>query len=212
MKTLLALLVLPVAAHAQSFFQIQAGVGITHYATENGRWYQNGMPENKVTSITPALSLGVTGALVSRGAWGIDWHAGYANLGRAAASCWCTINDQDYQQHRPSALTEHYTGSGNVQGVALTLEPYRYYGGLRFGIEAGAYLYRSGWKETVTNSPIGLPDVSINESRWSVAPVAGASVGNGVWSVSYRHYLLRYKSQTPPLWNGADVLMITRRF
>lgn len=212
MKLVAMFLALPVIAHAQSFFRIEAGLAVTHYQTENGRWYQNGMPDNKVTSTVPSFTLGLTGPVVSRGAWGVDWHADYVNLGRAAASCQCTVSDADYQQHVAGAPTEYYTGSGRAQGVALTLEPYRYYAGLRWGLEAGAYVYHAAWNESVTGWPAGGPMIHLSESHWSVAPVAGVSVGNRDWTLNYRHYLLRYKSNLPPLWNGADVLSITRRF
>jgi hypothetical protein len=209
------LLALCTTSHAQSFFQMEAGVGVTHYQTENGRWYQNGMPDNKVTSTAPAISLGVTGPVVSRGAWGVDWHADYVNLGRAAASCQCDTNDADYIAHT-TKHTAFYSGSGRAQGVALTVGPYRYYAGLRWGVEAGAYVYHSSWSESVAGWTVGGPPVnlSLSESRWNVAPVAGLSVGDGKWAVSYRHYFMRYRKaeMVPPLWNDADVLMFTRRF
>jgi len=40
-------------------------------------------------------------------------------------------------------------------------------------------------------------------------------VGDGKWSVDYRHYFMRFNSarqNVPPLWNDADVIEIKRRF
>jgi hypothetical protein len=215
MKLAALLIALPIVAHAQSFFQMEAGLGVTHYQTENGRWYQNGQPDNRVTSTVPAFTLGLTGPVVTLGAWGVDWHADYVNLGRAAASCQCDTSDADYAAHT-TKHTAFYSGSGRAQGVALTLEPYRYYAGLRWAAEAGAYVYHSSWNESVTGWTAGGPpvDLSLSESRWSVAPVAGLSVGNGKWTAGYRHYFMRYRKaeNVPPLWNDADVLMFTKRF
>jgi len=216
MKPLLLLLALPLTAHA-SWFELEAGAGVTIFQTENGRWYQEGMPDNRFTKIAPEYSAGVTGALVSRGAWGVDWHADYVNLGRAAASCQCDTSDSDYAAHT-TKHTAYYTGSGRAQGVALTVEPYRWYGGWRFGAEAGAYFYHSTWSEQVygwTASDAPPVNLRLSATGWHVAPVIGMSISKDSWSVNYRHYFLKrnIKGQNvPPLWNDADVIEIKRRF
>lgn len=215
MKPLLLLLALPVAAHA-SWFEFEAGAGLTSYATEDGRWYQARM-QHDLTTISPEYSVGVTGPVISRGAWGVDWHADFVNLGRAAASCQCDTSDADYASHN-TRHTALFTGSGRALGVSLTLEHYRWYGGLRYGLEAGAYVYRSNWDESVTGwtvSDAPVQNLSLSASGWHVAPVAGVSVGDGKWSASYRHYFMRMnsaKQNVPPLWNDADVIEIKRRF
>jgi len=213
MKPLLLLLALPVAAHA-SWFEYEAGAGLTSYETEDGRWYQQRM-QHDLTTIAPEYSVGVTGTIVSRGAWGVDWHADYVNLGRAAASCQCTTSDADYAAHRRGAPTAYFSGSGRAQGVVLTLEPYRWYRGWRFGVEAGAYVYRATWQDSVTAWTDGLPDMHMGVAKWNAAPVVGVSVGDGKWSVNYRHYFTGLNSRqmnVPPLWNDADVIEIKRRF
>jgi len=215
MKPLLLLLALPVAAHA-SWFEYEAGAGLTSYETEDGRWYQQRM-QHDLTTISPEYSVGITGALVSRGAWGVDWHADYVNLGRASSSCQCDTSDSDYAAHN-TRRTALFTGTGRAMGVSLTVEPYRWYAGLRYGFEAGAYVYRSTWSEQVqgwTVSDAPPQNLSLSATGWHVAPVVGVSVGDGKWSVNYRHYFMRFNSarqNVPPLWNDADVIEIKRRF
>jgi len=215
MKPLLLLLALPVAAHA-SWFEYEAGAGLTSYETEDGRWYQQLQPHS-LSTVSQEYSVGITGAVVSRGAWGIDWHADYVNLGRASSSCQCDTSDSDYAAHN-TRHTALFTGSGRAQGVSLTVEPYRWYRGWRYGFEAGAYVYRSTWSEQVqgwTVSDAPPRNLSLSAKGWHVAPVIGMSISKDSWSVNYRHYFMRFNStrqNVPPLWNDADVIEIKRRF
>jgi hypothetical protein len=214
MKILLALLAIPITANA---WQFEAGAGATIYQTENGRWYQNGQPQNEVTKHAPAFSFGVAGSVLERGNWGLGWHGDYVNLGRASASCMCLARDEDYAAGREGPRAR-FSGSGRAQGVSLTLEPYYWTHGVRVGVEAGAFVYHSSWSESVTGWTVNdLPrqDIALSSSRWNVAPVAGVSVGSGPWSLSYRHYFMHrnIKGQSvPPLWNDANVIEIKRRF
>jgi len=205
-------LIVPLYAHAWSF---EHGAGVTLYGTENGRWYQDNMPMNEVQSRAPEFSFGITGALVTRGSWGVDWHADYTNLGRAAAQCFCT-SDENYDLKRKRKIRADwpndafFTGAGRAQGIVLSVEPYYWTHGLRLGVEAGAYVYRAQWDEYADIKPA---PVTIHTRYWSVAPVVGISVGGAVWSLSYRHYFLkRANMEYPALWNDADVIEIKRRF
>lgn len=218
------------SAHADyinEYVQGEIGIGAAHYTTQDGRWYQQGMPngDNKLTSKPPAFSLGLTGPLITRGKWGADWHAEYVNLGRAAASCACTPMDENYnaQTHqfhkRYDVPAAYFTGSGRSQGVALTIEPYYWINGIRLGVEAGAYIHRDSWSEDVVGWQIegsGAPrNIHVGDAYWSVAPVVGASVGNGRFTLSYRHYFMHRNNETrdiPPLWNDADALEVKVRF
>jgi hypothetical protein len=218
------------SAHADyinDYVQAEVGIGAAHYTTQDGRWYQQGMPngDNHVTSKPPAFSLGFTGPIFNRGKWGADWHAEYVNLGRAAASCQCTTMDDNYNAntHRYNKVVDapqaYFTGSGRSQGVALTLEPYYWINGVRLGVEAGAYIHRDSWTEDVVGWQIpgsGAPrNLHIDGKYWSVAPVVGASVGNGRFTLSYRHYFMRVSSESrdfPPLWNDANALELKVKF
>lgn len=210
-------------AHAASWFQFEAGIGATQYQTEDGRWYQQGMTMSSVSARDVAFSAGVTGPLVARGRWGIDWHAGYVNLGRAAATCMCTPNDENYDAAthtynpvKPAPLA-YFTGSGRSQGFVLSLEPFYWWRGVRFGIEAGAYVNHADWQEGVYGwAPaygVETQTLAVSTSAWRVAPVAGISVGNGVWSIGCRHYFTSIQHYaSPPLWRDIDVLQVQYKF
>lgn len=215
MKRLLAALALiaPLYAHAWSF---ESGAGATSFETEPGRWYQQLQPHS-LDTVSPEYSIGVTGNLLMRGAWGIDWHAGYVNLGRATSSCQCDTSDENYAAHN-TQHTALFSGSGRAQGFAATIEPYRWYGGVRIAAEVGAFVYRAKWNETITGWTVNdapPQDLALSASGWHVAPVAGVSIGGAIWTLSYRHYFMRINSarqNVPPLWNDADVIEIRRRF
>lgn len=209
----LALAAAPLAAHA---WQFEQGAGVTRFSTEEGRWYQERMP-HELRTVAPEWSIGVTGRAFARGSWGVDWHAGYVNLGRASASCQCDTSDSDYAAH----VTKHtalFSGSGRAQGAALTLEPYVWLSGWRVGVEGGAFIYHSSWSETVAGWTVNdapPQNLALSASGWHVAPVAGVSIGGAAWSVSYRHYFMRRTSERqniPPVWNDADVIELKRRF
>lgn len=217
------------AAHADyinDYVHAEIGIGAAHYNTVDGRWMQQGIPGgSNLTSKPPAFSLGFSGPLISRGKWGVDWRAEYVNLGRAAADCSCTPDDRNYDPkshtytRKVDVPTAFFTGEGRSQGAALTLEPYYWVSGVRLGVEAGAYVHRDSWSEDVagwyapgSNTP---QNFHLDDAYWSVAPVVGLSVGNGRFTLSYRHYFMSINSNQrniPPLWNDADELEVKVKF
>lgn len=218
-----ALALLSGAAHAQS---ITLGAGANLYSDVDGRWMQQGVPGGSdVTRVAPVITLGITGPLVSRGRWGVDWHADYVNLGRAAATCMCTPSDDNYNPHTHQYVKHvdvdpaYFSGSGRSQGVAFTVEPYYWAHGLRFAAEAGAYVHYDQWSEYVAgwqvNRAVAPQTLNLAASYWSVAPVVGVSVGDGRWNVGIRHYFTSINSKradVPPLWNDATTLTVTYRW
>jgi hypothetical protein len=214
------------SAHAESWFQFEAGVGATHYDTQNGRWYQEEMPQNQVSRDNFAFQLGVTGNLIERAKWGIDWHADYVSLGRAAASCMCTPYDQNYNTNTnqyvekfPAPLA-YFTGSGNAQGVELSVEPfYKINSRFRVGLDLGAYVNYWKWTENVDNWALSdsapTQHLSLSGSGIGVVPVAGLTVSDRNVSLSYRHFFMSLEENglsVPPVWQGADVIMMTYKF
>jgi hypothetical protein len=225
----LVTLAVSTASHADyinQYVQAELGIGAAKYQTQDGRWMQQGIPGgSNVTSKPPAFSLGFTGPLITRGKWGMDWHAEYVNLGRASAQCDCTPLDSNYNANahvfapKIAVPFANFTGEGRSQGVALTVEPYYWFHGARIGIEAGAYIHRDSWTEDVTgwqiDPSVAPQNLHLSDAYWSVAPVVGASVGNGRFTLSYRHYFMRLNSNSrniPPLWNDADVLEVKVKF
>ncbi|GJH05047.1 hypothetical protein [Paraburkholderia terrae] len=204
---------------------IQAGIGVSKADTPDGRWQQAGIPGGShVTAKPPTFSLGLTGPLLTRGSWGVDWHLDYVNLGRFAASCSCTPMDENYDPkahtYKPQVAvpTAFFTGEGRSQGAALTAEAYYWLYGLRLAAEAGAYIHRDSWSEDIAGWQVGgVPPqtLHLSDAYWSVAPVVGVSVGYGRVSVAARQYFTGLNNRNrnvPPLWNDVTTIELKVKF
>lgn len=204
---------------------VQAGIGVSNADTPDGRWAQQGIPGGShVTAKPPTWSLGLTGPLLTRGAWGADWHLDYVNLGRFAASCSCTPQDENYDpkshsyQNKTGVPTAFFTGEGRSQGAALTAEVYYWLDGFRLAAEGGAYIHRDSWSEDVAGWQVGgvpAQNFHLEDAYWSVAPVIGVSVGYGRVSVAARHYFTGLNSRNrnvPPLWNDVTTVELKIKF
>lgn len=202
---------------------VEIGAGAARYeARGNMMWYQEGLPHSLDLN-APALEIGLTGNVIERGRWGLDWHAGYAYMGNVHSDAIATPDDRNYSKATKSCVGEciahsRFVGNGHVQGLKLTLEPTYTYNGIRFGIEAGAYVYRPTWNVTVYNwvpaKGAEPQTIHANGSRSiGVSPVAGASVGFKNFSVSYLHYF-NTGSGAPfhSLWKGMDTITLRYRF
>jgi hypothetical protein len=222
MKKLLGvLLCAPLLAHA-SWFDYEASIGATRFSSQpDNTWYQEGA-EHHLDLLSLSGSAGITGPVVTRGSWGVDWHAAYVNLGHVTSQCDCTPVDAFYSQATHSITNTsvplaNFMGSGMAQGIALTVEPYVWSHGLRFSVEAGVFPYIASFNETVTNWS-GQPGVATRTLHVAtphhVEPgaVVGASVGKGRISVGYRHFILPSNSKTPAVWKGADMIEVKWRF
>jgi hypothetical protein len=212
-------------AHAESWLDFEGGLGMTNFITKNGRWYQENMPDDAVVRDALSYSVGVAFPLLTRRNWGIDGHIDYVDLGRDAASCYCTPIDGNYNlaTERANIKTPvddaYFSGSGRARGVTFTVEPYYRAYGVRFAAEAGAYVYRGSWNEYVSNwsqnMTMAKQTFSLSQSSWAVAPVAGVSIGYGHVTLSYRHYFMAHHSESlnvPPVWNDANMLELKVRF
>lgn len=211
------------AAHSESFFQIEAGAGLTDYTLTNGKWFQDGAIDNHVVSHAPAITLGLTGPLIQRQHWGIDWHADAVYFGSVSASCQCTISDADYNASTdkvmPGAITESYYGSGHAAGVVLMLEPYYARAGWKFGVAAGVLGYRKTWTENVSGwagnfgDPQPVPVHLESAHGVSFAPAVGVDISRGAFTLSYRYYFTsRNEGNTPPLWDDVQTVELKYRF
>jgi hypothetical protein len=216
------------SANAASFFQIEAGISSSNYATQgDGTWFQQGLPH--VLNIhTYGFSAGFTGALYDRDTWGVDWHVDYVNLGHVSSTCECTPQDSnyDFQKHvlivQPgwNAPMANFVGNGNAQGVAFTLEPWMKYRGWRFGFEAGLFPYRPAWDETIYGWQVdpNTPQQTIHANTphaLQLGEVAGVNVGRGNFTIGLKHYWLPTKfdnSHNPAIWKGAWVMEAKYRF
>lgn len=208
--------------------RVEIGAGEATYNTiGNGIWYQDGF-EHTLNLKSRTFLIGLRGELTSS----ITWHADYVNLGRASVDSWDTPVDANYNVSTENHCNGkclplvHVLGSGTVQGLALTLEPHTTRRGLRFGIEAGPFLFFPTWNMTVPNwqaatgaatnvqweaSGGGL--YSNSDYRPQIGAVIGVSVERGVWGLRYRHYFDKTNGGTfPAIWKSTDTLMVTYQF
>lgn len=194
MKKLLAVCIacFAVNAHAQDWFEFEAGVGMTHAQNDgDGQWIQYGV-EHKQTLNAPSITAGFTGTVYEHGAWSLHYHADYSYMGEYAASCNCVEPDTAYDAvaHQVvDSTASHYqfTGHGHTNAIALTLEPGYTWHGTRFSIEGGPLLFWETWHETAYDLP-GMPVANASHhTEMNIGYILGARIERGNLSVSYRY-------------------------
>ena len=223
-RTALAVLlsaVIPISAHAESWFQFEAGLGVACINDQgDGVWIQQGAPNNHEQTTTPALLLGVTGPLYARGALDLRWHVDYVYLGEYSASV-DGVPDEFYDPVHHEVLPEWsqtgaryspFNGHGHLQGVPVTLDVGYTWNGWRFGVEAGPWLYWQTWHESLYGLDNEWHDLS-HKTQVQVSYVVGANVSHGNLSLSYHFYKATGGGNPyPGLASGANVLMMQYRF
>jgi hypothetical protein len=211
------------SAQAESFFQIEAGIGGSAYQhAANGTWYQDGF-EHRFDLTAPAIEGGFTGDLFQAEHWGVSWHADFVWLGTVHTQAMATPDDANYNAktkgcNGPCLPLADFLGSGHDMGVMFTLEPHVDYGGWRFGVEGGPYLHRDTWAVNVLNdqrwssSPINL-HVAYS-SGWNLGYVLGTSIGYKHFSVAYQYFRNAGKSSDPypPVWTATHLLLLKYRY
>lgn len=216
MKRLLALLLLlPLFAHAESFFQVEAGLGMSYTKTlGDGTWYQLGVP-HEVRTYSPAFIIGVTGSVYSTGNFDVRYHLDYNFLGTQQASCVC-VPDSEYNPHAHTASRAGYipfSGGGFIHGVSLTLEPGYTYRGYRIGVEAGPFLFWDIWHESRFDPAYPTQNDLSHRAVAQLGYVAGASISRGPLSLRYRYYAEPQKwNPYPGLAHGTHMLLVTYIF
>jgi hypothetical protein len=202
-------------ANAESFFQVEAGLGVAHAQTlSDGVWYQQGSVGDKLHVTTPAYMAGFTGTAYQHAAYDVRWHLDYVYIGQQSASCDC-VADSDYDAAHHEVLSyasaQPFNGFGHVQGIAATLDAGYTYHGYRLGVEAGPWLFWETWHE-VTQAPEGTI-VANHKPDAQVSWVAGVNVSRGPLAVSYRYYNMPQKwNPYPGLIRAAHVVMLTYRY
>lgn len=211
------------AAHAVDF---EIAVGQTRYADRgNGFWYQEGpgLPYDLNLKST-GLQLGVAGSLTD---W-LDWHATYVYLGRANSDAIATPDDNNYdlvaKQCRGECIARsRFRGSGDVHGIALTLEPHLDIQGWRLGAMAGPFLYVARWEVRVDDwipaAGYGPPKTiyAHHQAKLNLGAVIGLSIGRGPVSIQYQRFFDMPRSNEsagdfPPIWRRTDMLSLRYRF
>jgi hypothetical protein len=188
----LALALSPIFAHAQSWLQIEADVGQSHYTgSGSGSYYEDGARYPHVLNFTRiGYEAGLTGDITRRRNWGITWHADYVYLGHESFDAQVDSSDANYNVQTsscngPCAPNMRMFGGGSVSGIALLLEPYYEYHGVRFGILAGPFIYRP----TFSVSFVEL-DKSVLSYSASTAIRVGGVLGA---SITYKNVFVRYE-------------------
>lgn len=202
------------AAHSADF---EVGAGFAKYTTRGDMmWYQEGNP-HALDMTAPAIEFGFTGNVVTRGRWGLDWHAGYAYLGNAHSDARATA-DHNYSKTTKSCIGQceylnRFVTNGHSQGLRLTLEPNYTFNGYRVGVEAGIFAYIHTFNANVWNQQDEFLGNWSSDHKVRFAPVVGASIGRGPFSVAWTHYFNKtYNDPMYAIWRGTDVVTLRYKF
>jgi hypothetical protein len=215
-----------VSAHAQDWFQYEAGIGASAYSKgPDGYWYQAGFAHN-LQLTAPAVEVGFTGDLYNGGAWGVAYHADYAWLGAVHTDAQAVPLDANYNLATKGCNgaclpLARFQGSGHEAGFLLTLEPYYYVGKWRVGVEAGPFLHKTVWSEDVSNVTYSIDQqaapISIHVASsdgWRVGAVIGASVSYDNFTLAYQHFFTKTTgaNPAPAIWHSVDTLLLKYRY
>jgi hypothetical protein len=211
---LIALMLFSAVARAVDF---EVGGGIAHYTTRGDMmWYQEGLP-HKLDLNAPVIEAGLSGNVVQQGRWGLDWRALWVYVGNVSSSAIATYDD-NYDKRTKSCIgqckaLDLYTGNGHMNGLRLTLEPNYTWNGWKFGAETGVYIYRPTWHAHTYDKDGSWHTPKDYQAPIQFAPVVGASVSRGPWSLAYMHYFS--KTNRDPyyaIWKATDTLTLRYRF
>lgn len=207
-----ALAAVSFGAHAESFFQVEAGLGAAQAQTLNdGVWYQQGAAQDSLNVRSPAYMVGITGEAYRIGRVNVRYHVDYVYFGSQSASCMC-VPDDAYNPHQHVVIDKHapttaFAGSGHVQGIAATLDAGYQYGQWRFGVEGGPWVFWETWHEAAAG--LDYSHRTVPQLSW----VAGANISRGPFALSYRYYNMPQRwNPNPALLRATHVLMATYRF
>lgn len=222
-----------VAVGAQaSDFGIETGVGITHFnPLGDGIWYQEGF-SHQLKLNSPSFKLGVTGDLFESSGWqpGLAWHLDYYYMGRTDVS-----GDAAPDQSGPYTQSGYYSpktqtcvgncgavryfhSDGNMNGIALTLQPFYDFGKVRVGVELGPFLYRSTYHATATALngelwPAGSVQQFDHNPRIDLGAVAGVSVSYYGFGIAADYFYTKTSKfnaiNVPPVERSAFQVMAT---
>jgi hypothetical protein len=213
-----------VSARAESFFQIEAGLGVTSaQKVGDGIFYSKGFSHS-----TPNGSwggrVGVVMNLIDAPGRsimpGLRMHADYYNFGKVK---WSSMNPQDeadfssigqqggYNVKTGACIDDNcgvfrkFDSTGGIQAIALTLEPFwNIGGGWQLGIEAGPALYRATWTSVATAmsdgrfGPAGTQETLSHQPQVQLGALAGVNVSRGPIAIraNYLYAPVAYKADS----------------
>lgn len=204
-------------AHAESFFQTEAGLGGARVVDMgDGTWQQLGAPLNRVNLQAPVATFGITGELWRRRAIDLRYHIDYVYVGEYSASCKCAEHDEDYDTKthtvKAGAPLGYYSGHGHLNGVAATLDAGYTYHGYRLALEAGMWAYIQTWNQYAQTSWAEYHLQTPRSVHYTY--VVGARIDRGPMSLAYRYYDVKqdWSNGVPGLARGAHAFTFNYRF
>lgn len=198
-----------VGAHAQTWFQFEAGLGITSaQKVGDGIFYSSGFSHSTPNGSwggRAGVQLNVVPAVRNSFVPGVRFHVTGYDFGKVK---WSSMNPQDEadftsvgQQGGYSVKTgtcvdnncgvmRRFDSTGGIVAVAATVEPYwRVGSGWEIGVQVGPALYRSTWTTVATAmsagrfGPAGTQETLQHEPQVQLGALAGVSVGKGPFAV-----------------------------
>lgn len=207
--TLLAVMLMtPVAAHSESWFEFEAGVGFVHQQhAADGIWYWTaGEHSMKTNGVGVRTGLQLNLSRPDDYVPGVRMHATYYNFGRTS---WVADAGEDAPPDKSYGYNHHsgtcynmncgewrrFTSAGNMQAIALTVEPFwRIGNGWDVGIEFGPALFYATWSSTASAlattdrfGQVGSSEVFTRKARWQFGQIVGVSVGKGPLTLRYNY-------------------------
>jgi hypothetical protein len=208
-------------AQAQSFFEIEAGIGGSSYVkTGNNVYYDEGFAHSTPIA-APAGRVGIMADFYNPSGLipGLRAHATYYNFG--AVTWHATVPEDGFTRNGVSggynASTDsctnnncgtfrNFSSSGLTQAVALTVEPYWDIGhGYTLGLEAGPAMYRAEWNTQATAlsdgsfGPAGtVQDISV-KAKWQLSYILGLSLSRGPVSLRLNYLSTRRAGNQNPV-------------
>lgn len=221
-KLVLAILMtfVAVTAHAESWLQFEGAIGNSHYTgSGSGTYYEDGVNFPHVLNFTRVgYEVGVTGPIMQRGNWGVDWHADYVYLGRESFDGMVDSNDANYNPstggcNGPCAPTEHMWGGGSVRGIDFPLEPYYTYRGIRFSALVGPFVYRPTMSMSYT-APSGITYSYNSPDNIRISLMYGAQISYKNVFIRYEHFTDRSSGGVvdPGIQTSTNMLSLGYRF
>jgi len=186
-------------AHAESWFQFEAGAGMsTAIHGSDGLWYWQGA-EHSTPLNSPAGRIGIQANISEPDHFvpGVRMHLTYNYFGHYSWHASAGFDSDATKKFGYNSRTHScynndcgqyrwFDSTGNMQFVALTLEPYWNIGnGWTVGIEAGPAFYISTWNVTATAQtdgvfgPAGSQEFFHRKPSIQLGALAGVSIGKG---------------------------------
>ena len=172
--------------------EVEVGVGVSSFTkNSNGFWYQDGF-DHTLKMNYPNISIG--------GNWSVhpnlNVRLGYQYLGKVTSTALASASDENYAQWQQGKEKiwplSRWNGSGDVQGLYLTLNPSYRYGPYVFQGEVGGWLYRPTWEVDIPDwiaNPEDTPHhvyVS-HKTRAQYSMIYGFGVSRDNWTLSYTY-------------------------